>query len=107
VDVQLTYVEDTNVVIEEVATHEKATNKLMYEAKFAPAASGQWRGVVAVDGPSGRGEPVDFEVAVLPTESVNWTVVAGSLIALGLLGLLVWSRRNPLSSRRGSGASNA
>ena len=66
------------------ATHEDATNKLFYEAIFAPEQTGTWEIRVIVQGPDGPVQASytdEVEPAAFP-----WMAVGGGLLALLLAG---------------------
>lgn len=66
------------------ATHEDATNKLFYEAIFAPEQTGTWEIRVIVQGPEG---PVQASYTdEIESPSFPWMAVGGGLLALLLAG---------------------
>lgn len=75
------------------ATAESGLNGYYYEIETLLDSAEQWRILVEVTGPPGRGE-VSFEQEVLPARQVNWPIVAsagvGLLLVIGLMG--VWNR---------------
>ncbi len=82
-------------ILEDVATHERATNKLQYEGRFRLNTGGLWRVEITVkDGE--RVGTASFELSVeqindsiLPF-SVGW-IIAGGLGVI-LIGLTIWNR---------------
>ena len=66
------------------ATHADATNKLFYEAIFAPQQTGTWEIRVIVQGPEG---PVQASYTdEVESPSFPWMAVGGGLLALLLAG---------------------
>ena len=77
-----------------VATTPQAfLSDLYYEADVPLPASGTWRAIIDISGPSGKGN-VQFDSEVLPARLLNWWLIgsAGALliVLLGLIG--AWSR---------------
>lgn len=66
------------------ATHEDATNKLFYEAVFAPQQTGTWEIRVIVQGPDGPVQTSYSDEVEKP--AFAWTAVGGGLLALLLAG---------------------
>ncbi len=69
------------------ATHEQATNKLFYAAKFELPTEGRWRIRVDVRGAAGAGT-VHFEVELTKPTLLDRLLLVGALIALLTVALL-------------------
>lgn len=74
------------------ATHEQATNKLFYAAKFELPTEGRWRIRVDVRGAAGAGL-VHFEVDVTKPTLLDRPLLAAALITLLAVPLLWWVSR--------------
>ncbi|MBV7337904.1 hypothetical protein KFU94_58680 [Chloroflexi bacterium TSY] len=76
------------------ATHEKALNKLFYEADINLPFEKWWLVTVAVSGPAGEGT-ANFNIEVFPARSVNWfLVLSTALVVLMIIGLnRIWNQR--------------
>ncbi|RME65949.1 MAG: hypothetical protein D6790_01070 [Caldilineae bacterium] len=82
ITVELTHLA-SGTVLTQPATHENATNKVFYEASFAPEEAGEWQVRVIVQGPDG---PVETQYTdVIEPSSFPWTTVAGGAAAVLLL----------------------
>ncbi|MCL4833540.1 MAG: hypothetical protein KJZ86_13945 [Caldilineaceae bacterium] len=66
------------------ATHEDATNKLFYEALFAPQQTGLWEIRVIVQGPDGPAQTSYTDEMESP--AFPWMAVGGGLLALLVVG---------------------
>lgn len=91
VTVQLASLEEESVSLSAPATQENSPLKFLYVAVFEPPFAGPWRGTVIVDGPDGSGEPVSFDIDVLPPAPFNWLWVGTG--GLGVL-LAFWLARS-------------
>lgn len=88
VQVQFEALEHAGAPFTSAATHEGATNKLLYEADLELPEPGRWRVVIAVEGPQGTGSAT-FEMQVSPRATFNWTWIWGlGLVALASTGLV-------------------
>jgi len=66
------------------ATHANATNKIFYEARFAPQQTGTWEIRVIVQGPDGPVQTSYRDEVESPT--FPWMAVGGGVLALLLAG---------------------
>lgn len=83
------------------ATHEQATNKLYYAAKFPLKQPGHYRITVEISGPGGGGT-VGFETAVEPAGDQAWWRSWWLWSTLALLQLaLIWWLFGGRGTRRG------
>lgn len=74
----------TGLLLVAQATHEDATNKLFYEAVFAPQQTGMWEIRVIVQGPEG---PVQASYSdEVESPAFPWMTVGGGVLALLLAG---------------------
>ena len=73
------------------ATRDQATNRLFYAAKFTLPAEGQWRMMVEVDGPLGRGTTT-FDVEAGAAGAINLRLLI-TLLALVPLAVAWWMAR--------------
>ncbi len=71
-----------------LATHEKAMNRLFYEADLEVPETGIWRVTLLIDGPGGTGE-TGFEVQVLPSTRMNWPVLVAAAAVVIVAAVLV------------------
>lgn len=71
-----------------------STNQLLHAIEFnGRVRPGTWDGIVSVVGPSGPGEPLSFQVEVLPGESTNWLGIGAAIVGLAIVGWLILSLR--------------
>ena len=85
---------EADEAIQATATHENATNKLLYEGDVALPRPGPWQVTVQVVGPEGEGQ-ASYTIQVAAKRQVNWQLVGGGvLLLLGLAGagLFVYRR---------------
>lgn len=82
VRVEATYSEDETTQVTGSATQ----GDPFYDVDLALARTGPWEIVIQVDGPLGSGQ-TGFEVDVEPDTALDWRLVAGAAVALGLSGL--------------------
>jgi hypothetical protein len=79
------------------ATHEQATNKLFYAAKFTLPSDGQWRVTVDVDGPLGSGSTAfELEAGGASRISGPLLIVLLVLVPLGIAWRLAQAQRQRL-----------
>lgn len=89
VELQLIPVTGLDHALRVFATHDKAVNKLFYEADVDLLAEGVWQVVVSVEGPSGL-DQTDFTVEVLPPATFNWWLVfGGAVVVLAGVGWII------------------
>lgn len=85
------------VMLEQPATREAATNKLLAAAKFELPAAGAWRVEVQIDGPRGPAEAAFDLAAAAPlprwTELWAWVALPFPLIGLFVLHQMTWGRK--------------
>lgn len=100
--VDLQYLADSTLQARQEATTAQSANKTIFVAVFKDLpADGRWLGTVMVDGEAGAGEPVTFEVDILPPAPFPWGRMAliGAAV-LGLAAVVVWQmRRQPQQPR--------
>lgn len=96
VEVQLTDVVDEAMSFTAAATPEDSANRLLYAAVFSNLPhEGTWRGTIVVDGLAGKGEPIPFEIEVLPQAPFNWLWpgVGGLVILLVVWWIRTWPQQ--------------
>ncbi len=77
---------ETGEEIRAAATHENATNKLLYEGDVALPRPGPWQVTVRVVGPDGEGQ-AGYTIQAAAKRQVDWQLVGGGvLLLLGLAG---------------------
>lgn len=97
VTVSLANATDPAQVVTGQADYSISTNRLLHAVEFNDQLRpGLWNGTVAVEGPSGPGEPVAFEFDVQAGRSANWLLIGGAAVGVLLAGWLALSlRRGP------------
>lgn len=91
--VNVTAQDDENISFEDRATHERAVNKLQYEAQFELTSPGTYDVVVSVENEEGNGTAT-FSLTIAAGDGISispgW--VAASIAGASLLILVVWNR---------------
>ncbi len=100
-DVQITMkaLDEPGVLLTQQGVSQKTLLLYYYETDFQIPAAGQWQTVVTVTGPAGSGA-ADFQLEVLPTRRVNWSIIGWGavalLLAIGLYGRLHSQFKRPV-----------
>jgi len=99
IEVQLRPLDRPGEVISTVASHEKAVNKLFYEADLLIPHPGRWQATLKVYGPDGGSGSVGFELEVEERVTVNlsWLLIGGVVIFLALIPWLIYRTPGPNS----------
>ncbi len=89
------------------ATHDQATNKLLYQANVALPSSGQWQFTVRVSGPDGGGS-VQFAADVSPSlfamDPTQFICTAIPVLIIVTVGIVALVRSRRKQSTPGSGS---
>lgn len=105
VEVQATLESDAAVTKSQWATHDRAAQKLFYEAPLRLEPTGQWQITIIIDSDLGHGEAsFDLEVAEATTDWTRWLWPAVGLAAVVIV--LTFGASRATKARRISQGSN-